>query len=147
MFLLGIFSFAFSFFILWNTVLEFIQPTMENSTVAEEDSYEILAVTKEADLIALSLSAVMNLGWMGYVCYTVHTAFSSVVFAMAPLLFAAEALLVVQAKAEEVLNDSNDMIANGIFFIQVYFALIYLLHCADGIWQFLSGIVASISSI
>lgn len=134
--LLSIFSFAFSFFILWNTVIDIFSPAAAGEAFAEEEDAEF--VTREGELLSLLLSAVMNLGWMGYVYYTVHTPLSGVLYSIAPLLFIAEMFLLIKA-SDQLLEQSGNFIAAGMFFLQVYFALLYLAYCLDMLGSFFYG--------
>ncbi len=134
--LLSIFSFAFSFFILWNTVIDIFSPASAGEAFAEEEDAEF--VTRESELMSLLLSAVMNLGWMGYVYYTVHTPLSGILYSIAPLFFIAEMFLLIKA-SDQMLEQSGDFIAAGMFFLQVYFALLYLAYCLDMLGSFFYG--------
>lgn len=134
--LLSIFSFAFSFFILWNTVIDIFSPASAGEAFAEEDDDEL--VTREGELMSLLLSALMNLGWMGYVYYTVHTPLSGILYAVAPLFFIAEMFLLLRA-SDRTFEQSGDFIAAGMFFLQVYFSLLYLAYCLDLLWSVFYG--------
>lgn len=138
--LLSIFSFAFSFFILWNIVIDIFSPASAGEAFTEEEDAEF--VTREGELISLFLSALMNLGWMGYVYYTVHTPLSGIFYAIAPLFFIAEMFLLLKA-SDQTLEQSGDFIAAGMFFLQVYFALLYLAYCLDLLWSFFYGAARS----
>lgn len=146
MFLLSIFSFFFSLLIIWNAVTDVFGLdggilANEQAAGSADDLYdeETLELTKEDELFSLVPSAIINLGWMGFVQYIIHTPLSCLLFSAAPFLFAAEFFFIFQSTDDES-SAEHDWIADGLLSIQVYFSLIYLVYCANVAWSMLSGL-------
>ncbi len=154
--LLSIFTFGFSLFILWNTLSELIhvrlganignsehdvKESMDDLDDIAED--ETLEISKEVELAGLIPTTLINLGWMGFVCYIVRTSLSGILFKAAILLFAAEFIIVLQAALTGTggNDDDHDFIAIGLYFAELYFAFSYIVYCLDGAYRFLSSLL------
>lgn len=152
--LLSIFTFGFSILILWNTLSEIIHARLETDggnserEISEsadnlDDIYEDEAVSKQTELAGLLPTALINLGWMGFVCYVVRTSLSGILFKAAILLFAAEFILILRAafsatSAQD--DDVHDFIAVGLYCAELYFAFSYIVYCLDSAYRFLLSV-------
>lgn len=143
--LLPIFSFTFSLFILWNIGFDLLHKfgnhrSQTPPTQDDEDLPEDLEPTRQEELFSLLPSAIINLGWMGYVQYSVPSLLSTVLFDIAPLLFAAELLLLLLPQKEGS-EEITDFISYALFFLQTYFSVVYLIYCTDTLGNFLRHLV------
>lgn len=143
MVLWSIFSFAFSFFILWSSVLHVCGIEAIGDTDGEDDEDDSsFSSTHVGELLALLFFSLLNLGWMGFVHYSVPTALSHSLFIAAQLLFAAEFIIVLrEIFAKEPLPPQKDFIAESMFFVQVIFALLYVYYCLDHIYLFIAALL------
>jgi hypothetical protein len=128
--LLPIFSFTFSLFILWNIGFGLLQKYGKLPVEPEEDLLDDLEPTKQEEILCLLPSAIINLGWMGYVQYSVPSLLSTVLFDVAPLFFVAElALLLLPTKEAKAPTEFTNYISYALFFLQAYFSVVYLIYC------------------
>lgn len=134
--LLPIFSFTFSLFILWNIILDLLRKYSKSPGPGEpEDNlFEDLEPTRLEELLSLFISAIINLGWMGYVKYTVPSLATNVLFDIAPLVFLAELVLIVLPKEQA---ESTNLISYTLFLLQAYFSVVYLMYCSKVLETFL----------
>lgn len=139
--LLPIFSFTFSLFILWTIGFDLLHKFGNKPSDPEDDLLDDLEPTKAEELLCLVASAIINLGWMGYVQYSAPTLPSKVLFDIAPLLFAAElALLMLPLKEDKEPPEFTNYISYALFFLQAYFSVVYLLYCSEALGTFLKTI-------
>jgi hypothetical protein len=101
---------------------------------------ELLEITKEIELASLIPSAIIHLGWMGFVYYVVHTSLSQILFHGAILLFAAEFIILFRAIRYEPDEAQHDFVSSGLHCLELYFAFIYLVYCMDNIYRFVSAL-------
>ncbi|MCE5286044.1 MAG: hypothetical protein LLG02_09400 [Pelosinus sp.] len=143
--LLPIFSFTFSLFILWSIGFDLIHKHRSEAGQPQEepvdDLLEELEPTRQEELFALLPSAIINLGWMGYVQYSVPSLLSNILFDIAPLLFVAELLLLLlPLKHKEEPAQFTNFISYALFFLQAYFSIVYLIYCTHALGTFLRHI-------
>jgi hypothetical protein len=153
--LLSIFSFLFSIFIIWNTLSDLLvladtkhtssdQPPQTINNPAPEEPYDDTQYfTREAELTALLPTAIIHLGWMGFVYYMVPTNLSRIFFHIAPLLFAAECILLFYFTPADQEMDQIDFITIGLFGMELYFSFIYLAYCTDYAYRFLATLLSA----
>jgi hypothetical protein len=150
--LLSIFSFLFSIFIIWSTLSDLLvladtqpscgdQPPQTTNPTPEESYDDSQYLTREAELTALIPTAIVHLGWMGFVYYMVPTNLSGIFFHIAPLLFAAECILLFYFTPDNQETDSTDFITIGLFIMELYFSFIYLAYCTDYAYRFLTALL------
>lgn len=142
--LLPIFSFTFSLFILWSIGFDLLHKQKDSSGREEQeaDPFEDFEPTKQEELLSLLSSAIINLGWMGYVQYCVPSLLSNVLFDIAPLLFAAElVLLLLPTRQTEEPVEMSNFISYALFFLQAYFSVVYLIYCIEALKIFLQHIL------